>query len=73
MDELLRYAKKLLLRAILFPLCLFPVKKNRVLLCNDLSKKYADNPKVVCEYLLPINLENSISFSRCLFPKTMRI
>lgn len=52
MDELLRYLKKLAMRTLLLPLRLLPIKKNRVLLCNDLSRKYADNPKVVCEYLL---------------------
>ncbi len=36
---------------LLFPLRLFPVKKNRIVLCNDLSYKYAGNPKVVGEYL----------------------
>ncbi len=52
MDELLRYAKKLILRFMLSPLRLIPIKNNRILLCNDLSRKYADNPKVVAEYLL---------------------
>ena len=52
MDELLRYLKKLAMRMLLLPLRLLPIKKYRVLLCNDLSRKYADNPKTVCEYLL---------------------
>lgn len=52
MDELLRYLKKLAMRCLLMPIRLVPVKKNRVLLCNDLSRKYADNPKVVAEYLM---------------------
>ena len=52
MDGLLRYAKKSLMRIVLFPLRIFPIKKNRVILMNDLAKVYADNPKYVAEYLL---------------------
>ena len=51
MDELIRYAKKIVMRACLTPIKLVPVKKNRVMLVNDLSYKYAGNPKSVCEGL----------------------
>lgn len=51
MDEWIRYTKKLVMRAMLSPLALLPIKKNRVLLINNLSGKYADNPKYVAEYL----------------------
>lgn len=51
MDELIRYAKKLAVRACLMPIKLVPVKKNRVMLVNNLSHKYAGNPKFVCEGL----------------------
>ena len=51
MDELIRYAKKLAVRACLMPIKLVPIKKNRVMLVNDLSYKYADNSKFVAEYL----------------------
>lgn len=51
MDELIRYAKKIVMRTLLSPIKLVPVKKNRVILVNDLSRKYAGNPKYVAEYL----------------------
>lgn len=51
MDALLRYSQKIAMRIALMPLRLIPVKKNRVVLLNDLSYKYADNPKFVTEYL----------------------
>lgn len=47
MDELIRYAKKLAVRACLMPIKLVPIKKNRVMLVNDLSYKYAGNPKFI--------------------------
>lgn len=52
MDELKRYAKKLIIRTLLTPLRLLPIRKNRVLLINNLSHKYAGNPKYVAEYLM---------------------
>ena len=51
MDDLKRYGKKLAMRALLFPLRLLPVKKNRVFLINDLAYNYSDNPKFIAEYL----------------------
>lgn len=51
MDELIRYAKKVVMRILLTPLKLIPMKKNRVMLVNDLSYKYSDNSKFVAEYL----------------------
>ncbi|MBE6933668.1 MAG: CDP-glycerol glycerophosphotransferase [Ruminococcaceae bacterium] len=51
MDDLKRYSKKLAMRAMLFPLRILPVKKNRVFLINDLAYNYSDNPKFVAEYL----------------------
>ena len=50
-DAFKRYAKKKIMRFLLLPLRLFPVKKNRVILVNDLSYKSAGNPKSVGEYL----------------------
>ena len=52
MDDLLRFGKKVAMRICLYPLRLFPIKQNRVVLMNNLSKTYADNPKCVAEYLL---------------------
>ena len=52
MQDLLRYLKKEVTRAILTPLKIFPVKKNRVLMINDISYNYSCNPKVITEYLL---------------------
>ncbi len=51
-DALRRYARKKLMRLAFFPLRLFPVKRNKVLLVNALSQKYAGNPKSVAEELL---------------------
>ena len=52
MDELKRYVKKLIIRTILSPLRLLPIRQNRVFLINNLSHKYAGNPKSVAEYLM---------------------
>ena len=51
MDELIRYAKKIAMRTLLTPAKLFPVKNNRVLFVNVLSKKYAGSPRTVMEGL----------------------
>jgi CDP-glycerol glycerophosphotransferase len=51
MDELIRYIKKTAMRAVLLPLRLFPVRKNRVLLHNNLACNYSDNTKFIAEYL----------------------
>lgn len=45
--ELSRYLKKRFVRIAAFPLRLFPVKKNRVLLINDMSSAFADNLKYI--------------------------
>lgn len=52
MDALLRFSKKILMRTLMLPLRLFPVKKNRLVLMNALAQNYGDNPKSVAEYLL---------------------
>ena len=52
MDELKRYAKKLVIRNLLLPLRLLKVKKNRVFIINNLSHKFAGNPKYVAEHLM---------------------
>lgn len=52
MAEIIRFLKKSLLLAVLFPLRIFPVKRNRVLLHNDLSYNYSDSQKTIAEYLL---------------------
>ena len=67
MDELKRYVKKLVIRTLLTPLRLLPVKKNRVFLINDLSHKYAGNPKYIAEQLAidyPGQLEIVVSVKR---------
>lgn len=51
MDELIRYAKKSAMRMLLSPINLLPIKQNRVVLINNLSLKFAGNPKCVAEYL----------------------
>ncbi len=52
MDDLIRYIKKRAMRTVLTPLKIFPVKKNRVLMINDMSHNYSCNPKAITEYLL---------------------
>ena len=51
MSELPRYLKKTACTLALLPLRLLPVKKNRVMLHNDLARNYSANPKYVAEYL----------------------
>lgn len=51
MDELIRYLKKLSMLALLSPLKVMKVKKNRVILDNCLAHNYADNIKPIAEYL----------------------
>ncbi len=53
-DALIRYSKKKIMRMLLFPLRLLKVKKNKVLLINDLGYNYAANPKAVAEELLKL-------------------
>lgn len=50
--ELPRYLKKRLMRCVLCPMKLLPVKKHRVLLHNDLSYKYAGNPRYIADKLM---------------------
>lgn len=45
--ELVRYLKKRFVRIAVFPLRLFPVRNNRVLLINDMSSSFADNLKYI--------------------------
>lgn len=47
-----RFVKKALVNIGLKPLKLFPLRKNRVMLINQLSFQYSDNPKAVGEYLI---------------------
>ena len=43
---------KYVLIALLMPLRLLPMKKNRIVMLSDLNGKYADNPKYLTEWLL---------------------
>lgn len=52
MDELIRYLKKIAMLAILTPLRLFPVKRDRIIMDDCLAHNYADNIKPIAEYLL---------------------
>lgn len=47
MEELIRYTKKILMRGLLSPIKVMPIRQNQVMLVNDLSRKFSDNPKVV--------------------------
>ncbi len=55
MDDLIRYLKKKSMRAVLTPLKIVPVKKNRILMINDIGYNYSCNPKVITEHLLQHN------------------
>lgn len=52
MSEIIRYAKKLFLRLLLLPMRILPIKKKRILLINNLSQNYSDNPKYIAEFFL---------------------
>lgn len=51
MKALIRYVKKITMRVILTPLRLLPVKKNKIILINDLAYNFSDNQKYIAEYL----------------------
>lgn len=51
MIEWIRYGKKIVMRAILFPLRALSIRKNRLVLIDNLSKRYSGNPKYIAEYL----------------------
>lgn len=51
MDILIRYVKKIIIRVFLTPLRLFPIKKEKILLINDLAYNFSDNQKYVAKYL----------------------
>ena len=52
MEALWHFLKKGAMWILLFPLRLLPVKRERVMIHNDLTGKYAGNPKAVTEDLL---------------------
>ena len=52
MKARIRYLKKKILYMVLFPMRVLPIRKNRIILHNDLGLKYSDNPKAVAEYIL---------------------
>ncbi len=52
MGESVYLLKKLIVRTLLLPLRVFPVKRDRLMLNNGLSHNYSDNPKAVAEWLL---------------------
>lgn len=51
MDELIRLAKKIVMRLLLFPMRLLPIKNNKVVFYNNLSNTYSCNPKYIAEYM----------------------
>jgi len=51
MDELIRFIKKMCMIIMLYPFRILPIKKNRIILHNDLAQKYSGNPKAITEYL----------------------
>ena len=52
MRELMHLLKKKTVRILLLPLCVLPIKRNRLVLNNGLSHNYSDNPKAVAECLI---------------------
>ena len=51
----IRLIKKQLMNLFLLPFKLFPLKKNRIMLINSLSFKYAGNPRAIGDYLASHN------------------
>lgn len=51
MEQLFRYSKKVIFRMMLYPLRVLRVKKNRILLHNDLGNNYSCNLKSIAEYI----------------------
>lgn len=51
MEELIRYAKKRIMRMLLLPLKCIKIKHNQVVVINNLMKKNAGNPKYIALYL----------------------
>lgn len=51
-DDFRRYIKKIIMRALLFPLRILPVNQKKVLLINELARNYSGNPKYVAECLI---------------------
>lgn len=52
LETIKHYLTKRIIRFLLYPLCVFPVKKRRIMFLNDLAYNYSCNPKFVCDYLL---------------------
>lgn len=52
MDELIRMVKKTALSAVLLPMRLIPLKRNRIIILNELNGRYSGNPRYIAEYLL---------------------
>ena len=50
--DLERYLKKKIMRAVLTPLKIIPIKKTRIFLINDLGKNYSCNLKSISEYFI---------------------
>lgn len=51
-DTLYHFIKKKCMLMVLFPLRLLRVKKNRIMLHNDLAAKFSDNSKYIAKYLV---------------------
>lgn len=51
MDAIVRYIKKLIIRTVLYPFRVLPVKHKRIVLVEELSGRYYGNPKYVAEYM----------------------
>lgn len=52
MEELRKYFTKRIMRMLLLPLRLLPIKRNQIFIINDLGYNYSCNPKVIAEYLI---------------------
>lgn len=51
MKEIYRFIQKVAFLALLFPLRIFHIKNNRIILINRLGLNYSDNPKYIAEYI----------------------
>ena len=62
--ELIKLCCKYLADLLLHVFWVFPVRRNRLFIMNDLSHTYGGSPKYICEYLLAHEPEGTRSYTR---------
>ena len=51
-QDFIRYIKKTVMRLVLSPLKLLPIKQKQILIINDLGYNYSGNPRFIADYLV---------------------